>query len=170
MNLPNVFYDAAVLHRPAVRREHAAPVRRRCDDRNRVQNIRQMPRPRIRAADVTGQQRNDKVSILIYHKYSRVGILAAHERRNRPHGDARRADKHHRIRLRHAFFGKGTHRRIRQKAVRLRILLHRVRRQRRRERLADAAPAVGKRDDADVHLLASRQPCAKLGSYSLERS
>ena len=87
----------AVFRRPGVDSESAVHVRRRRDDRRCAEHARQSARQIVRAADVTGEQRDHKLHLLVDADHRGIGLLAHKIRRDLAHGDAARADENERI-------------------------------------------------------------------------
>ena len=88
---------AAMLRRPRIRGKFSVYVRRGRDNSRRAERLCQPGGKGVRAADVAGQERNDKLRAFIQTNDGRVGLFIADIGRDLAHGDAAGADKDERV-------------------------------------------------------------------------
>ena len=87
---------------PGIGGKFTVHVRCRRDDRRCAERRGKAARQIVRPADMTGEQRNDKLHLLVDAEHRGIGLFAHKIRRDLTHGDTARADEDERIHRRKA--------------------------------------------------------------------
>ena len=163
---------AFMRFRPAVDCKNRTAVGRSRDDCRRAQPLCEPSGKLVRAAEMAGEQRDDKPSLLVDHNDRRVIRLSGEIGRGRADRDACRAHENDQVAVYHRLLCKPRERSVRERQIdRARVALTQKIRQQPGSFRGSLCTDFGKGDEFRVlHRLASRKPVVNAGSYSLERS